>query len=226
LRWDYAVKPAATEVRNDRTHVKEARKALSHDEAVRLLAGDDPRPLLVLRECSRCNKTDDALLQPGADNEKVLFLARWFHCVRLPIDVVEEDHPFNALFPNNDAEHLFVLSLHGNGKQPLESDTSRTQLCAAMADALGASYEKDPTPLYKELHRYGDELDALDGEVRELKSARNKLMEARIPDRKKLAKVEAELASVQKKVSEKVAEIEKATKIALKPLPKAEAKQG
>lgn len=220
LKWDYAVKPAATQDNDGRTRVKEARKALPYDEALRLLAGDDQRPLLVLRECAKCNKTDDALLQPGTDNEKVLFLARWFHCVRLPIDVVEEDHPFNALFPNNDAEHLFVIALDGSSKMPLESDTSRTQLCQAMSEVLAASYEKDPTPLYKDLHAYGDALDALDGEVRDLKSARSKLMEARIPDRKKLAKVEAELEQVQKKIAAKVAEIEKAQKIALKPLQK------
>ena len=68
------------------------RKALEWNAAIEALAGKDERPLLVMRECARCNKTDDALLQPGSDNEKVLFLARWFHCVRLPIDVLSLIH--------------------------------------------------------------------------------------------------------------------------------------
>jgi hypothetical protein len=180
----------------------------------------------VLRECARCNKTDDALLQPGSDNEKVLFLARWFHCVRLPIDVVAEDHPFHALFPTNDAEHLFVMAVDGSRKRPLESDTSRTELCTAMSEVLVASYVKDPTELYKELHVYGDELDALDNEARELTSARAKVMEARIVDKKKLEKIDGDIARVQKKIREKVASIEKASKIALKQAAEPKKKSG
>jgi hypothetical protein len=178
-----------------------------------------------MRECARCNKTDDALLQPGADNEKVLFLARWFHCVRLPIDVVEPDHPFHALFPSNDAEHLFVITADGKSKLALESDTSRTELCKAMSEVLAKSYVKDPTPLYKDLHVWGEELDALDQQSRDLTAQRARLMEARIPDKKKLEKVEAELAGVEKKIVEKRAAIDKATKIALKPA-KSEKKPG
>lgn len=193
---------------------------------MRIVAGNDPRPLLVLRECAYCNKTNDALLQPGEDNEKVMFLARWFHCVRMPIDVVQEDHPFHALFESNDAEHLFVVERDGTRKHPLESDTSRTELCKAMSDILADTYVKDPTPLYKGLHVYGDELDALDTQARDLASAKAKLMEARIPDRKKLAKIETEIASVTKKIADKRTEIEKASKVALKPEPKGETKKG
>ncbi len=213
--------PAATEKRESGTHVKEARKPLSREAALLAIAGTDPRPLLVLRECARCNKTDDALLQPGVDNEKVMFLARWFHCVRLPIDVVAPDHPFHELFPGEASEHLFVTTVDGACKIALESDTSRTKLCAAMTEVLASSYAKDPEPLYKDLHVYGDQLDALDTEARDLAAARAKLMEARIPDAKKLAKLDAEIARVKKKVAEQMAAIEKASKIPLKPAPKA-----
>jgi hypothetical protein len=213
-------------VRDDKTRVKAARKALELDEALRAIAGNDPRPLLVLRDCARCNKTNDALLQPGGDNEKVMFLARWFHCVRLPIDVVSDDHPFHALFPSNDAEHLFVAARDGSHKHPLESDTSRTELCNAMSDVLAECYVKDPTPLYKDLHVYGDQLDALDTELHDLNAERARLMEARVPDRKKLEKVEGEIARVEKKLADKRAAIEKAGKIGLKPAPKTDTRPG
>jgi hypothetical protein len=221
LRWDLAVAPVDTAApKQSGTHVKEARKALSRDEALRAIAGTDPRPMLVLRECARCNKTDDALLQPGVDNEKVMFLARWFHCVRLPIDVVKPDHPFHALFPGDDSEHLFVTTVDGSKKHALESDTSRTQLCAAMTEVLAASYTKDPEPLFKDIHVYGDKLDALDNEARDLAAARAKLMEARIPDKKKLVKLDGEIARVQKLIQDQKSAIEKASKIPLKPPPK------
>jgi hypothetical protein len=228
LHWDYPPGPPAPSTKDSGTSIKVNRKALPLDEALRLVAGNDPRPLLVLRECAVCNKTNDALLLPGADNEneRVLFLARWFHCVRLPIDVSSEDHPFHSLFPNVDAEHLFVSARDGTHHHGLESETSRLELCAAMSDVLADSYVKDPTPLYKDLAVFGDQLDALDNQAFDLTSQRSKLMEARVVDRKKLEKVEADLAAVKKKIADKRAEIDKASKIDLKPASKAGTKPG
>src|SRR4051812_37810938 len=81
IRWEFPTHVATSAPAKSGTDVKEARRALSREEALREIAGPDRRPMLVLRECARCNKTDDALLQPGADNEKVAFLSRWFRCV-------------------------------------------------------------------------------------------------------------------------------------------------
>ena len=112
MKWDYPVYRDATP-KSDATTVK-LRKALSFEDAVRHVSGSDPRPLLVLRECKTCNKTDNALLKAGAsDNEKTVLYSRWFHCVKLPMDVIQEDHPFNALFKDNDAQHFFVATRDG-----------------------------------------------------------------------------------------------------------------
>ncbi len=208
------------------TTVKEVRRALTREEALEHIAGTDRRPLLVLRECARCNKTDDALLQPGVDNEKVAFLSRWFRCVRLPIDVVQPDHPFHALFTSDDAEHLFVITADGENKAALESDTSRTQLCAAMSSVLAASYVKDPTALYKNLHVFGDQLDSLDTEVRDLERKRADEMESRTPSKKRLAKIEHDLAATKQKIDAKLADIAKTSKIDLKPADDAEKRGG
>jgi septal ring factor EnvC (AmiA/AmiB activator) len=140
--------------------------------------------------------------------------------VRLPIDVVKPDHPYNALFPGDDSEHLFVTTVDGAKKHALESDTSRTQLCAAMTEVLAASYAKDPEPLFKDIHVYGDKLDALDNEAKGLQAERAKLMEARVPDKKKLGKLDGDIARVQKQIDDQKAAIEKASKIPLKAPPK------
>ena len=187
--------------------------------------GKDPRPLLVLRECARCNKTDDALLTPGYDNEKVLFLARWFHCVKLPVDVVEPEQPFHSLFPSNDAEHLFVATLDGATKLPLESDISRSELCTAMTKVLAQTYKKDPNTLFKELHTLADQLDVLDAHVRELTAKKSDLMEARGADAKlgnkakQIEKLDAEIAATQKEIAEKTAAFQKSAKIDLRAAP-------
>ena len=217
IRWEFPTYVATAAPAKAGTTVKEARRALTREEALNHIVGTDRRPLLVLRECARCNKTDDALLQPGVDNEKVAFLSRWFRCVRLPIDVVQPDHPYHALFPGDDSEHLFVITADGALKHALESDTSRTELCRAMSSVLAASYVKDPTPQYGDLHVFGDQLDGLDIEVKTLEKKRADLMESRTPDKKKIAKVEAEIRAVKKQIDEKLAAIAKASKIELKP---------
>ena len=209
--------------KSDGTGVRAARSALPREKALAALAGADPRPLLVLRECARCNKTDDALLTPGYDNEKVLFLARWFHCVKLPIDVVEPVQPFHALFPSNESEHLFVATNDGALRLPLESETSRTELCAAMTRVLSQTYKKDPSTLFKELHALADQLDLLDAQIRTLNDKRAALMESRgagskgADAKKKVEKLDAEIEGLQKQIADRTAAFQKSAKIELKP---------
>jgi len=221
LTWDHPVYQS-TDERSDATAVKAARTALSAEQAFRFIAGNDPRPLLVLRECARCNQTDRALLAPGADNEKVLFLTRWFHCVKLPVDVVQSNHPFNALFPTNDAEHLFVAMRDGSVRIPLESDTSRVELCTAMSTVLSGSYVKDPAALYRDLHSIGDHLDMLDRRLKDLEAKRAELMESngsgsKTGDKQKIAKIESEITATQKEIDQKVASFQKSSSIQLRP---------
>ena len=146
----------------------------------------------------------------------MLFLSRWFHCVKLPVDVVQSSHPFHTLFPSDDAEHLFVTTHDGSTKIPLESSTSRAELCAAMSQVLAASYVKDPTAIFKDMHTLGDQFDVLDERMRDLKAKKSELMESRVPDKAKIAKVDGEMASVQKDIDHRLASFEQNAKVALR----------
>lgn len=216
LEWDYPQFQVTEAPRTDGTSVKALRAALSREEALRVIAGNDPRPLLVLRECSFCNKTDDALLTPGADNEKTLIFSRWFHCVKLPVDVIAPDHPFHALFPSNEAEHLFVSSADGSGKLPLESDTSRKELWDSMAQVLKASYDAEPSGVYLEITRHLDKIDELDAKVRDLEKRKGELMETARVDPSKVQKVSVELDAVKAMVVSERTAIEDLAKLRLK----------
>jgi hypothetical protein len=216
IRWDYAV--ATNEVKASAgTSVKAARAALPADEAFKRLAGKDPRPLLVVRECQMCNKTDNALLRPGMDNEKTIVLSHWFHCVKLPVDVIDPDEPFNALFPTNDAEHLFVASADGSNRIPLESDTSRPELWAAMGKVLSRSYAHDPGVAANDILKAHDKLDLLDQKLADLSKQRDGLAEnAGRLDKDKLKKIDHEIESTKKELEAEKASIEKLSKIDLK----------
>ncbi len=216
IQWDYAV--ATTEVKSTSgTSVKAARSALPAEEAFKRLAGKDPRPLLVVRECQVCNKTDNALLRPGIDNEKTIILSHWFHCVKLPVDVIDPDEPFNALFPTNDAEHLFVASIDGTNRIPLESDTSRPELWAAMGKILSRSYTRDPSSAANDILKAHDKLDLLDQKLADLSKQRDTLAEnAGKLDKDKLKKVDHEIDTTKKDLEAEKASIQKLSKIDLK----------
>jgi len=222
MRWDYPVYREQAQ-KSDATTVK-MRKSLPFDEAMKHVAGNDPRPLLVLRECKTCNKTDNALLKAGAsDNEKTVLYSRWFHCVKLPMDVIQEDHPFNALFKNNDAPHFFVTTLDGADMFPLEVATSRSELWSSMTKVLGKAYKKDPTSCYKDVANELDRLDVLDARVNDLEGQKAHMLEsAGKLDKSKLKRVEADLAIVKKEIADITKAIQKLTAADLKPAPKAE----
>jgi len=192
------------------------RHALSAQEALAYIAGDDARPLLVLRECLVCNGTDNALLTPGADNEKTLLLSRWFHCVKLPPDVTDADHPFHSLFESKDPEHLFVAAWDGSERVPLESDTSRTELWSAMATVLTTQYKKDPAVSLKQIAQVLDKLDILDVRMAELASRQNELLESEGPGSKKLAKVRKDIEETRKELNDLLAQVTKASDLKLK----------
>lgn len=208
LRWNYPVHQAAAAPESEHgTSVEARREALPMDKAIEVLAGNDPRPLLVLRECKVCNKTDDALLSRTESNERTLVLARFFRCVKLPVDVVEPDHPFHALFPSNDAEHLFVSQPGLAARKPLESDTSRVELWSAMESTLAASYGFDAQKAVKQVLAILDRVDEHERKVTALETRKGQLMETPNVDVAKVKKIDAELALAKADVDAARAEV-------------------
>ena len=216
MSWDYPVYTPPAE-KSDGTAVARAREALSREEALHAIAGNDPRPLLVVRECAVCNKTDNALLTPGSDNERTILLSRWFHCVKIPVDVLQPDHPFNALFPDKKSEHLFVSARDGAGKIPLESATSRVELWDSMTKTIASTYSKDPSEAVKSIFKVFEKLDILDSRVQDLERSRDELLEtAGKLDKDKVKKLDREIADVRKEIETSVKSIERYSKLELK----------
>lgn len=198
LRWNYPVHAVEAATGSEHgTGVEARREALPREKAIELLAGNDPRPLLVLRECTVCNKTDDALLSSNGSNERTLVLARFFRCVKLPVDVVDPSHPFNSLFPTNEAEHLFVASRDGSAKKPLESDTSRTELWSAMESTLFATYGIDAAKATKQVLAGLDRMDECERKFTLLETRKGLLMESPNVDVAKVKSVDVDLQAAK-----------------------------
>lgn len=227
MKWDYAVYRAQEE-KGDATAVRQ-RSALPYADAVAYIRGKDPRPLLVLRECKTCNKTDNALLRPGSsENEKTVLYSRWFHCVKLPVDVIQPDHPFNALFKDNNAPHFFVGTNDGAVTLPLETATSRTELWNSMTKILTQAYRKDPTACFQDVSHELDKLDVLDARIADLERQKSELLESVGKlDASKVRKIDADLKEAQKDIAQIGKAIDKLMNVELKPVaPAAPAKAG
>lgn len=228
IRWDYPVYTLPEEVVSGNTVAKAVRTALSREEALKVIAGDDPRPLLVLRECKVCNGTDEALLKSGIDNEKTYLLSIWFHCVKLPADVMEADHPFHNLFLEETPEHLFVSSIDGSNHKALQSQTSRTELWKNMGEVLAKEYQDDPEKSLRKITRVLDKLDGVDERFNLIATKRDELLEEDGPGSRKLAKLQAEIDELEAERTELLGEMSKLTAIELvdREKARAEARKG
>lgn len=135
-----------------------------------------------MRECLTCTGTDDALMTRQADNEKTMLLARWFHCVKLPPSVTEPDHPFHALFGDDEEAHLFVSDTDGSLRQNLDGAQSRTELWSDMDKVLSATYIKKYSSALKSVQKLLNEFDGLDVRIAELNAKLTKRIEKDGPD--------------------------------------------
>ncbi len=217
LDWDYANHPLSEQGDEGRSYAVKAGASLSFEEAVRFLAKDDPRPLLVMRECTVCSGTDRALLSTGVDNERTFLLARFFHCVKLPANVKQDDHPLRALFAATQPEHMFFCASDGSGKVSLESERSRAELWQHMSTVLEQNYQSDMGDAIRNAFKLLDRLDALDERSDQHKQELAQLREKDGPDSNKVQKAQAKLEMLERERIGLVDQIEKQSRPPLRP---------
>ncbi len=218
--WQYPVYvPDTPQVAPGHTTTEPIRAALPRERALYEIRGDDRRPLLVLRECSRCRGTDHALLSMRLDNEKTLILSKWFRCVKLPEHVLEADHPFRNLFEGDHPPHLFLCRGDGSGFVPLDGQQSQSQLWAAMTNLIEDCYFGDPDATVKQYLRVLDVYDSIDSRETEIRRQLEQTLDEDGPRaprvrslKRKLEKLARERAAVQER-EKQVLDLE------LKPLP-------
>ena len=181
----------------DQTIARQARKALTAEKAFAYLSGEDRRPLLVLRECLKCNGTDNALMTRNQDNERTLLMSRWFHCIKLPPDVLEEDHPFHVLFDGEKPGHLFFARWDGSQRKDLTGQQSRTELWHLMEGYLASDYEQDAEVSLKRMLALLDRYDLIDSDIAAVKDAMDDVIEEGQADSAKMRKLQQKLADLE-----------------------------
>jgi hypothetical protein len=165
IDWRHPVPPASKE-----QHTAAA-GALPLADALDVLWENDERPLLVLRECSLCQDSDQALLSRSLNNDKTMLLTKWFRVVRLPAHVTEPTHPFHNVFAGYDfpqAPHFFLLA--DKNSKPVQFTGMQTpqSLWKGMLSVLRERYTKDPEKAVKNWLLVLDQFDRFDASMRSL----------------------------------------------------------
>jgi hypothetical protein len=172
IAWTYPVREAVDSPNNTVTA-----QPLTFDEALAAVAGDDPRPLLVLRECERCRGTDHALLS-DLDDEQTALMTQWFHCVKLPPNVLETRQPFRVLFSHAQSSpqcqgkwtpHLFLCSRDGSNLTVFSGAQSQPDVWAAMFTLIEQHYATDAHRVVRDLRAALSRFDELDEKERACK---------------------------------------------------------
>lgn len=226
IDWVYPVwKPveSAKPASDQHTVVKQVERALPIAQAYELVTDGDRRPVLILRECERCKGTDHAFLSRTLDNEQTVLLAHWFRCVKLPPNVLTENHPFYNLFKREKEgekiPHLFFVDPDGSNKSELPGDQPQTQLWQVMFSYLDRCYAEDAKASIKELRQLLSQFDKLDAEEQLVKGRLDKEIEKNGPESAKVKKFEADLAKLGKDREKLVAREKELRDLALKAMP-------
>lgn len=220
IRWDYPTyRVERRQVEDWETVSVAVDRALPREQAFRYVAGEDRRPLLVLRECANCAGSEVALLSRTQENDRTILLTRWFHCVKLPQDVLRADHPFRNLFPEKDIPHLFLAAWDGSGYVALSGAQSQPDLWKAMDAVLGTEYAGDTQTAAKELLKLLAHYDHLDMRAMELEEQLDAEIERNGPDTAKARNLRKELEKIRNQREEALAKEQDITDIDLKPDP-------
>ena len=205
IDWDFPVYKASEPKPKDGqpVHTVSAvvEAALPREQAFAWLNRDgaDRRPLLVLRECGVCKGTDDALLSRTLKNEDTQLLARFFHCVKLPMHVMQATHPFHSLFDREHPPHVFLASFDGSNAAELTGTYTQGELCKVMYATLEREYVKDAKAALKELVKLLAQYDNFDSMEDEIRDRMEKEIEKYGPKSAKLAGMKEDLAAIDGK---------------------------
>jgi hypothetical protein len=232
IDWIYPVwKPVEREIKPGETTVAAPREgALPLEKAYELVTEGDRRPVLIMRECERCKGTDHALLSRTMDNEQTVLLAHWFRCVKLPPNVLDENHPlYNLFLREKEGEripHLFFVDPDGKNKKELPGDQTQTLLWETMFSYLDRCYAEDAKVAIKELRQVLGQYDALDAKEAAVKGRIDTEIEKNGPESPKLKNLEADLHKMAKERAVLAAKEKELRDLALKTMPPTAAPSG
>ncbi len=142
--------------------------ALDAKSAFAFLQGDDPRPMLLLRDCRHSEK-DNAKVGEYLQDERVVLALQWFHCVRVGSDSIDPGHPFASLFEGARNPHMVLLTWDGKERIDVPFMPSANALWGDMRKVLRLDYKRPADRAISDWREILNDFDKIDTELARLK---------------------------------------------------------
>lgn len=173
----------------------------SAEELVAELRGDDPRPLMIVRNSA--DEKIDALLQAALASERFQLASQWFHCVRVDVEDVANSH-YQKLFDGRNPAHLVLSTWDGTKRVEMLGRVGHKVTWSKIQSVLKAEYKKNPYTAIKGLEKLLNSFDALDKRESELSAQLARCKESGKDDQCK--KIEGQLAELAEERKQLLAE--------------------
>lgn len=187
VRWNY---PSAKD-----------EELLDLQGSIEELRGDDPRPLLIIRECGNCKGSDKALFNIRAKNEKARLMTRWFHCIKLPPYITDPSHRWHSLFTGKRPAHGLIVSWDGKKTVPLSGAQSQKTLHDAMVKILRTDYKRDPARNVSRWFQTLSHFDHLDVQKQNVTREIEAVVERHGPKAKKLKALQKKKGKIERQIA-------------------------
>lgn len=198
-----------------------------HDEQIvdaegliRSIAGDDGKPLMILRRSKQADKRIQKLLDAALKSERFQLAARWFNCIQVDDAVLEKDHAYHLLFKGANPPALLLASPDGKKIEDFLGTKADKINWNDISSVLTASYKGNPTKAVKGLERLLSKFDALDNKRKELNAQIERCNEKQ--DAAKLKKLKVKMEEQEKERQEVLAEEKELRELVLRSQKKAD----
>lgn len=162
---------------------------LDFADAYAAIAGNDPRPILLLRDCGHSEK-DLTKISTFTDDERVVLAMSWYRLVRVHKDIVRPEHPLHALVGER-APHLVVFTGGGKERIDLALVPTANELWSQMLKGLKRDYRRAPEEAVSKWRQLLTEFDRLDKEHARLKGEEHRKGGADESLERKLGEIDA-----------------------------------
>lgn len=164
--------------------------------AIEELADGDPRPLLIYLSDHKSDAKVTRLLTAALNSERFQLASKWFHCVQVSSDVLNEGHAYHALFRGKHPARLVLASRDGKRVVPFLGTAQKKVNWSGIAGVLKKDYKKDPTSAVKAIERLLFKFDALDNRRKELQAQLARAAKSNQRDR--IKSIEKQIATNEK----------------------------
>lgn len=175
---------------------------------IRELRGADPRPLFVWvaktpkadgadKEADDKDRLED-LIQRSLGNEKVQIASAWFNCVKLPEAVLDERHPYNALFAGKNPPRVVLASAEGKRVEALGSPRHKLDW-RDVVGVLAQDYKRSAEQAIKSLQKLLMDYDKIDMQRDDLTAQLKRAEESK--NARKVERIQAKIADLDKEAA-------------------------